>query len=135
MVLGCDQSAGMVVNTELLTYVPAGVTTVIFPLGLGPIKSRPGTNTSILVEVFAMTVVPLSPNFTSVVPLRFFPTSLTNVPSVPLRGKEVRIGFCGITVRGFEAVRVLAPEGVCAAGGVFGIDWQIALAFVTKSRT
>ncbi|WP_349318366.1 hypothetical protein [Chitinophaga sp. MM2321] len=84
--------AGRMIKSVLLTTVPSGVVTAIFPL-----TAWSETVALILVAlVTSKLAASLFPNFTSVAPVKFVPVIITDSPWQMLTGeKEVIVGGCG----------------------------------------
>jgi hypothetical protein len=121
---------GRTVKSVALVPVPLAFVTVI-----GPVLAPVGTTAVIWVEELTVKLVEATPpNFTEVVPVKFVPTIVTEVPAGPLVGEnEVIVGEpAGVTVKFDELVAV--PPGVvrlilpvCAPEGTTAVIWVFEL--------
>jgi hypothetical protein len=117
---------GRTVKSVALVPVPLAFVTVI-----GPVLAPLGTTAVIWVEELTVKLVEATPpNFTEVVPVKFVPTIVTEIPAGPLVGEnEVIVGEpAGVTVKFDELVAV--PPGVvtlilpvCAPEGTTAVIW------------
>ena len=93
-------------NDAVLVPVPLGVVTVILP-----VTAPAGTTAVILVDEFTTKVAETPPNLTEVVPVKFVPLIVTEVPTGPDIGENDEIvGFAVVTVNLWALVAV--PPGV-----------------------
>jgi hypothetical protein len=109
------------VNDAVLVPVPIGVVTVILP-----VTAPAGTTAVILVDELTTKVAETPPNLTEVVPVKFVPLIVTEVPTGPDIGENDEIvGLAVVTVNLWalvavppgvvtEILPVVAPEGTTA---------------------
>jgi hypothetical protein len=116
------------VNTVELVADPLGFVTVIFP-----VEAPAGTVAVILVDEFTVNLAETPPNLTAVVPVKFVPLIVTDVPTGPLVGEnEEIVGFAGVVTVNAVSLQSDPPGVVTQIFPVVAPEGTVAVIFVAE---